>query len=70
MVAVFFHRLPDQVAYHFQDGTADRWAGRGAITTWLLIPQALFALLAFIAVRVVLIGANYWSAEISVLKRV
>jgi hypothetical protein len=70
MVAVFFHRLPGQVAYHFQDTSPDRWAGRGAITIWLLVPQGLFALLAFITVRIILIGANYWSAENAVLKRV
>jgi hypothetical protein len=70
MVAVFYYRLPDQVAYHFQDGSPDRWASSGGITIWMVIPQALFTLLAFITVRLILLGANYWSAENTILKRV
>ena len=41
-----YHLLPGEVAYHFQDGSPDRWTSRGAIIAWMLTPQLLFALLA------------------------
>jgi uncharacterized membrane protein len=47
LTAYFYHRLPDEVAYHFQsDGSPDGWLGRVAIILWLLIPQLLLALMA------------------------
>jgi len=47
LTACFYHRLPAEVAYHFQsDGLPDGWLGRGAIILWLLIPQFLLALMA------------------------
>lgn len=41
----YYHLLPPQTAYHFSDGIADRWMGRGAIISWLLLPQFLLALI-------------------------
>ncbi len=43
LAAYFYPRLPDEIAYHFQDGLPDRWLSRGAIITWLLVPQFLLA---------------------------
>ena len=63
MTAAFYSRLPEQVAYHFEDGSPDRWLSRGAFIAWLLIPQLLFTALGYIVVRVVLLSARYWPAE-------
>lgn len=46
LTAYFYHLLPGEVAYHFKDGSPDKWMSRGAIIAWMLIPQLLFALLA------------------------
>jgi len=46
LTAYFYHLLPQEVAYHFKDGSPDRWMSRGAILTWLLTPQFILALLA------------------------
>lgn len=46
LAAYFYHLLPMKVAYHFKDGLPDRWMGRGAIITWMLVPQFLLALFA------------------------
>ena len=47
LTAYFYHRLPVEVAYHFQaDGTPDRWLSRGAIILWMLLPQLFLTLLA------------------------
>ena len=35
----FYGRLPAEVAYHFDDGSPDRWMSRNAIIAWLLIPH-------------------------------
>jgi len=43
-LAIYFYpKLAEEVAYHFRDGLPDRWIGRGAATTWLLVPQFLLA---------------------------
>jgi hypothetical protein len=69
MTAVFYGRLPEQVAYHFEDGSPDRWLSRGAFIAWLLVPQLLFTLLGYIVVRVVLLSARYWPADDVLMKR-
>jgi len=47
LVACFYHRLPVDLAYHFQsDGSPDKWVGRGALILWMLTPQLIFTLLA------------------------
>jgi len=47
LTACFYHRLPAEVAYHFQsDGSPDRWQSRGTIILWLLWPQLFLTLLA------------------------
>ena len=46
LAAVFYGRLPSDVAYHFTDGAPDRWLSRGAITAWMVIPQFVLTLFA------------------------
>jgi len=50
LAGYFYHLLPTEVAYHFQDGTPDKWMSRGAIIAWMLTPQFFFALLAGVIV--------------------
>ena len=45
LAAYFYRLLPGEVAYHFQDGSPDKWMSRGAIIAWMLIPQLLLSLL-------------------------
>jgi len=51
LTSFFYHLLPGQVAYHFQDGSPDRWMSRGAIIAWMLAPQFFLALLAAAIIR-------------------
>jgi uncharacterized membrane protein len=46
LTAYFYRLLPGEVAYHFQDGSPDKWMSRGAIIAWMLTPQFFLALLA------------------------
>jgi uncharacterized membrane protein len=47
LTAVFYSRLPTEVAYHFKsDGTMDRSLGRNQILFVLLFPQALLTMIA------------------------
>ena len=46
LTGYFYHLLPGEVAYHFKDGSPDKWMSRGAIIAWMLTPQLLLALLA------------------------
>jgi uncharacterized membrane protein len=47
LIAYFYHRLPVEVAYHFElDGSPDRWLNRGAIILWMLLPQLFLTLVA------------------------
>ena len=45
LAACFYHLLPGETAYHFQDGSPDKWMSRNAIIAWMLTPQLLFAML-------------------------
>jgi len=63
LIAVFYPRLPEEVAYRFQDVSPDKVLSRAAFITWLIIPQLLLTLLAFVIVRVVLMSARYWPDE-------
>ncbi len=38
--------------------------------TWLILPQFLFTLLAFIVVRLVLLSARYWPRENTLMRRI
>ncbi len=53
LAAYFYHLIPNEAAYHFKDGSPDRWMSRGAVIAWLVTPQFLLTLLA---------GAIIWGA--------
>ncbi|MFC1976836.1 DUF1648 domain-containing protein [Chloroflexota bacterium] len=47
LTAYFYHRLPVEVAYHFEpDGSPDRWLNRGTLTLRMLLPQLFLTLVA------------------------
>ena len=69
LIASFYHRLPPELAYHFSNGTPDRWIGRSAIIAWLLIPQVVLILLSFAIVRTAVFSTRYLSAEGTPLKK-
>jgi len=47
LTAIFYSRLPAEVAYRFQpDGSPDKWLGRGSIILWAVLPQLLLTLVA------------------------
>jgi uncharacterized membrane protein len=69
LTAVFYHMLPAQLAYHFQDDLPDKWLSRGALLAWMLLPQLCFTFLAFIVVRMVLLSARYWPVDSGPLSR-
>lgn len=54
LVAIFYARLPFQVAYHFQsDGSPDRWLIQPRVVLWAILPQLLLTLGATVVTRVV-----------------
>jgi magnesium-transporting ATPase (P-type) len=55
--------MPEQVAYLFQEGPADKFISRGTFIAWMLVPHVFFTLLAFILVRLVLLGSRYRPEE-------
>ncbi len=59
LAAIFYSKLPPDVAYHFQGDTPDKYITRGAFTGWMIIPHAFFILLAFFMVRMLTLGAKY-----------
>ena len=71
ITACFYHLLPGEVAYHFEDGAPDRWMSRGAIIAWLLTPQLFFTLLAGAIVwGVARLSARSWQAANNTVKTV
>ena len=70
LAAVFYPQLPEDTAYHFVNGTPDRWLGRGAIIAALVVPQAVCALLAFFIVRLSISCTRYYAAENTPVKNV
>lgn len=70
LAAVFYPQLPEDTAYHFVNGTPDRWLDRGVIIAALLVPQAICALLAFFIVRLSVEGTRYYAAENTPVKSV
>jgi hypothetical protein len=65
--AIFYAKMPPEVAYHFQDGTPDRTVLRGAFISWMVIPHVFFILLAIFLTRMVLIGGKDIPAQESPL---
>jgi MFS family permease len=70
LAASFYPLISPEVAYHFQDGSPDRWLGRAAILAWTLVPQVFFALLAFGIVRTAILSTRYWPAESTLMNKV
>jgi uncharacterized membrane protein len=69
MTAVFYRLLPEETAYHFIDGTPDRWLNRGVIVAALVGPQAICAGLAFIITRIAISSTRYYAAENTPIKK-
>ena len=46
LVACLYRLLPAEVAYHFKNGSSDKWISRGVFVAWTLIPQFFFVLMA------------------------
>ena len=47
LAAVFYGRLPESVGWTFQDdGSPDRWTGKGALVFWIIGLQVFFLLAA------------------------
>jgi uncharacterized membrane protein len=69
LAAAFYPRLPEQVAYRFQGGTPGRWLSRAAFITWMVGAQAVLTAGSFFFVRIILLGARYWSVEGAALKK-
>jgi len=63
LTAIFYRLLPLELAYHFQDGTPDKWLGRGAMIAWLVVPHAFLVLLAYAVVRMTIMTTSYWQTE-------
>ena len=62
LVVYFYPRLPEEIAYHFTDGSPDRWMGRAVATAWLLVPQFLLAgLSAAIVLGIIKLGNRFQS---------
>ena len=53
IIALLYLLLPDELAYSFKTGMPDRFASRGVVLAWTLLPQFLFVLLAAGIVRAV-----------------
>ena len=64
LAACFYHLLPPEVAYHFTDGSPDRWMDRGAIIAWLIIPQFVFVLLVLAVIAsITMLSTRFRQAE-------
>ena len=59
LAACFYPSLPDEIAYHFQNDSPDKWLSRGAFIGWMVIPQVFFAFLSIIFVRIVMLTSRY-----------
>jgi uncharacterized membrane protein len=59
LAACFYPLLPDEIAYHFQNDSPDKWFSRGAFIGWMVIPQIFFAILSLIVVRIVMLTSRY-----------
>ena len=69
LAACFYRLLPGEVAYHFTDGFPDRWASRGAIIIWMLVPQFFLFLLATALVwGITKLGAYFRQVETTRVK--
>jgi uncharacterized membrane protein len=63
LAAIFYSRLPADIAYHFQGDLPDKWIARGAFIAWMIIPQVFFTILSLAVVRIVMLASRYLPAE-------
>jgi hypothetical protein len=56
---IFYAKLPQDIAYHFQGSTPDRWITRGAFICWMVIPHVFFILLSIFLTRMLMLGGKY-----------
>jgi uncharacterized membrane protein len=70
LAAIFYRMLPEETAYHFIDGTPDRWLNRGVIIAALVGPQVICAILAFVIARIAISGTRYYAAENTPIKKI
>ena len=68
LAACFYPLLPDEIAYHFQNDSPDRWISRGAFIAWMVVPHVFFTLLSIAVVRIVMLTSRYLPADDSPLK--
>ena len=71
IVACFYHLLSSEIAYHFKNGSPDKWLSRGGIIAWMLIPQFFFTLLAVTIVwGTTKLSARFRQPENTAIKKV
>jgi len=59
LAACFYPLLPDEIAYHFQNDSPDKWLSRGTFLGWMIVPQVFFTILAIIIVRITMLTSRY-----------
>jgi uncharacterized membrane protein len=55
----FYPLLPDEIAYHFQNDSPDKWLSRGAFLGWMIVPQIFFAVFSIVIVRIIMLTSRY-----------
>ncbi len=70
ITACFYRLLPGEVAYHFKEGSPDKWMSRGAIIAWTLAPQLILTLIATgIVWLMIKISTRFAQIDVSRAKR-
>jgi uncharacterized membrane protein len=69
LAAVFYGQLPDELSYRFQADSPAQEMGRTIVLTWTIVPQIVFALIAFAIVRLTLLTTRYLQPEGTLLPR-
>jgi uncharacterized membrane protein len=68
LAACFYPFLSSEVAYHFNGDIPDRWISSGSLILWMIIAQSIFAVIAFIVVRLVSLASRHFPTEASPLQ--
>jgi uncharacterized membrane protein YeaQ/YmgE (transglycosylase-associated protein family) len=68
LAACFYPFLSSDVAYHFNGDLPDRWFSRESFTAWMIIPQLIFAVIALIVVRLMMLTSRAFPAGTSPLQ--
>jgi hypothetical protein len=63
LTGYFYRLLPAEIVYRFQGDVPDKWINRGALIMWMNLPQVFFVMLSVVLVRLILLGARYWTPE-------